>query len=105
MRKQFELLSELMGTEAGLIEISAEQMKERDLKYARDFPLCFGSSFKLVFENARFKEDFSFQRTDFKQSLKNTIAWNASRNWPLPQAGLDPDKEVQILDKFSQLSD
>ena len=76
------------------VDIQSNDFEKHGVKQS-DFPLFVPQNFEV--SNDRWNKDFPFKRADFAATLIETLEHKAKEGSPKPKAGLDFEKEQQIL--------
>lgn len=91
--------SALLNRKAKSISIDADFLKKEEVTEWFDLPLWLNTD-KFTFSNAEIKKDLNFNPIDFKQSLQETIEYYRTKNFPLPQYGMDRERRNSLLKKY-----
>ncbi|PKL76253.1 MAG: hypothetical protein CVV27_11180 [Candidatus Melainabacteria bacterium HGW-Melainabacteria-1] len=90
-----EHIAALSGRSAKAVRVSPAWMDEHDLSFWRDFPILLDQ--ERLFDTALMHADFAPELTPLPMSLAQTAEFYAQLGWPVPVAGISPEREDQLL--------
>lgn len=100
LRHYVEEAVSLLGTKPELINANMNFIESEKLVPWGDLPAWIGSM-ELCADNSKALRDFPVNFLSFKSSLKSCIDYYTSLNWPVPKAGLSPEKEKELVQKIT----
>ena len=62
-------------------------------------PLWIDSDYS-TFENKKIVDNYSLKFTDFKTSVRETIQHYNFLGWPIPNYGIDREKQISLIEKI-----
>ncbi|HEY1869629.1 MAG TPA: NAD-dependent epimerase/dehydratase family protein [Chitinophagaceae bacterium] len=80
-----------------IINLSSKSLLDNNIKPEFDIPLWFNSS--LMFDNNKLANDFQIELKLYYHSMRETMNYFDSLNWPIPKAGLDIKTEKELIEK------
>ncbi|HET9135128.1 MAG TPA: hypothetical protein VFO76_00715, partial [Candidatus Kapabacteria bacterium] len=99
LREKLDTMARVMGNAPEFVSLSAEQMKENDVRQPRDFPCSFGKEF-LAFDITKVKNDFQFEFTPYEETIRRCAEYQDSLGWLSCSKGMSIETEDQLLSKY-----
>ena len=90
----------ILKTSPEILNAPAEFLDKYDIMQWQDIAMWI-HGFDMLFDNKRLKEDFKTQFHSFTESVAKTIDYYSSEGWKLPQYGISPGKEDELIEKLS----
>ncbi len=91
----------LLGTGPEYINAPMDFIEESKLQPWSDLPAWVGNM-ELIVDNSRARKDFPVNFMSFEDSIKSSIDYYASLSWPVPKAGITPEKEQELIEKLNR---
>ncbi|MES2620114.1 MAG: NAD-dependent epimerase/dehydratase family protein [Bacteroidota bacterium] len=94
LHKVVTVASAILNRKVDFVEVTDTLLEKSKIEYS-SFPLFV--PFNLAIEGTKWLSDFSVSSVDFKTTIADTLQYHESLGWSVPKAGLNPDKEKEIL--------
>lgn len=91
---------EVMENKPTLINASSQFLKENTINEWTDMPVWIDSEYS-IFDNKKIIDHYQLNFTDFKTSVRETIAYYDSLEWPTPAYGIDREKQRSLIGKIA----
>ncbi len=99
LKEYVDIASELLCRHPELVNASAEFLEENKVNPWGDLPLWLGGS-NLILDNSKAIRDFDINFHSFPESVKGSIDYYSSLDWPQPKYGISKEKEAELLKKL-----
>lgn len=94
LRQVVDMAAAQLGRRVETVNANEALLEKGDI-HASPFPLYV--PFNLDIEGTNWLNDFALQPTGIETGIQQTIAYHDGLGWPVPKAGLAPDKEKAVL--------
>ena len=99
IRQILDYTLETLGTTPILVNINSEDLKSNRINEWTDMPLWIDSEYS-TFDNQKIMDAYDLQFSSFKDSVKETIQYYDSLEWPTPKYGIDREKQLSLIEKM-----
>ena len=89
----------VMSKNPKYVSVSSDILATEGIHPVKDVPLWLNGTFLLI-DSSKLLRDFSVELIDFDTSLKQTVEYYQSLEWPKPQVGMDLEQEKQLHNKL-----
>jgi len=96
IKKVIDLGAKLFNTKPKLHNANTKYLEENKISQWTDLPLWLDSD-DLTFNSDKVIKDFNLEFTDFELSIKDTIKYYDSINWPQPQTGISDKRKMDLI--------
>lgn len=96
IQKILAITLEETGNKPTFINASSHYLKANKIGEWTDMPVWIDSEYS-VFDNKKIIDNYQLKFTEFKTSVKETIAYYNSLNWPIPNYGIDREKQLRLI--------
>jgi len=89
----------VMRNNPKFISVNADALNGEHIDPVKDVPLWLNGSFLLI-DNSKLLRDFSVEFVGFEKSVRETVAYYQSLDWPDPTVGMSMEREQEIIDNL-----
>ena len=89
----------ILGTKPQYINAEKKFIEEHKLTPWGDLPNWIGE-FSIRVDNSLAEKEFDHKFIPFEESIKRIINYYASIGWPVPKAGLTPEREIELIQEL-----
>lgn len=94
--KIVELAEEMLHAKPRILNVSTAQLAENNISQWTDMPLWLDYD-HFTFDNSRSRDQFNLELSDVRSSVKSTIAYYDTLNWPKPRYGMTEQQRQMLI--------
>jgi|GEM_PF-361409 len=97
-----EQTSIILNKSPKLLNAPGEFLEKMNIKEWMDMPLWISNDY-FTYDNTKIRSELNFTPIAFKESLRQTINYYESLNWPIPKFGITEEKRKNLVDCIMKL--
>ncbi len=99
LKQCIDTASGIIGTRPKFVNAPMDFIESQKLEPWTDLPAWVGNM-ELIVDNSRALKDFPLEFMSFEESIRSCIDYYTSLDWPVPKAGITPQKEQELIEKL-----
>jgi 2'-hydroxyisoflavone reductase len=100
IREMLQVATNAYGRNPGIITADSAYLEKISVPLSQ-FPLLMPIDFMA--DDTLWRKDFPFERTSISDTFVDMRDYNAGAGFPMPKAGLTPDREHELIDKIKEV--